>query len=69
MNFWKIVFALMLYIAAHQASSQSMTLALEGDEWKGVKEYPVEGKDGIFKTGMGRKNERETDGLRRAFSN
>ena len=49
MNFWKIVFALMLYIAAHQASSQSMTLALEGDEWKGVKEYPVKGKDGIFK--------------------
>lgn len=49
MNFSKIVFALMISIAAIQANSQSMTLALEGDEWKNVKEYPVKGKDGIFK--------------------
>lgn len=49
MNFWKIVFALMITVAASQVSSQSMTLALEGDEWKNVKEYPVKGKDGIFK--------------------
>ena len=49
MNFWKIVFALIICVAANPASSQSMTLALEGDEWASVKEYPVKGKDGIFK--------------------
>lgn len=49
MNFLKIVFALMLFGVVSSARSQSMTLALEGDEWKNVKEYPVKGKNGIFK--------------------
>jgi hypothetical protein len=49
MRFSRLFFALMISIAANTVSSQSMTLALEGDEWKNVKEYPVKGKNGIFK--------------------
>lgn len=45
----KIFFSLMISLAATLVSGQSMTLALEGDEWNSVKEYPVHGKDGIFK--------------------
>jgi hypothetical protein len=45
----RVVFALMLFLAANLGTSQSMTLALEGDEWNAVQEYPVQGKDGIFK--------------------
>ena len=38
-----------LLFLAMTGNSQSMTLALEGDEWKGVHEYAVKGKDGILK--------------------
>jgi len=45
----KIVFLWMMFITANILNSQSMALALEGEEWKEVKEYPVKGKYGIFK--------------------
>lgn len=49
MNIYTLFLVLMISAAVNQISSQSMTLALEGDEWTNVKEYPVKGKDGIFK--------------------
>ena len=39
---------LTLMLAVQIGYSQSMTLALEGDEWKGVEMYPVKGKKNIF---------------------
>lgn len=45
----KIIAMMMIVLATNLVNSQSMTLALEGDEWKEIKEYPVKGKDGIFK--------------------
>jgi hypothetical protein len=45
----KYALMVMVLLVANGMKSQSMTLALEGDEWKDVGEYPVKGKDGIFK--------------------
>lgn len=42
-----IVFAA-LTLAGVKGSAQSMKLALVGEEWKGVKEYPVAGRQGIM---------------------
>jgi hypothetical protein len=49
MRFVQFVLAVAGWMTVTQLSGQSMTLALEGDEWKEVSEYPVKGKDGIFK--------------------
>jgi len=49
MKFLPLVFAVFFWMSSDPVMSQSMTLALEGEEWKEVDEYPVKGKDGIFK--------------------
>lgn len=50
MNKTKLIFTMMLILAARmgQVNAQSMFLALEGEEWKEVKDYPVKGKQGLL---------------------
>lgn len=42
------VFVLIILIYSHTAWGQSMKLALEGDDWKDVAEFPVRGRQGIL---------------------
>lgn len=44
----KLFVAGILLLSAGWAAAQSMTLALEGKEWEGIKDYPVKGKNKIF---------------------
>lgn len=39
----------MLYFIPVLVEGQSMSLALQGDEWNDIQEYAVKGKDGLFK--------------------
>jgi hypothetical protein len=48
MKLLKLVMAGMILLSAGWVSAQSMTLALEGEEWKSIKDYPVKGKNKIF---------------------
>lgn len=43
----KSIFALLFFIA-NLGFSQSIKIALEGEEWAGVAEYPVKGRQGIL---------------------
>lgn len=44
----KLIFALLMTLMCQLTFGQSMTLALEGDEWKDVQAYPVKGKKNIL---------------------
>lgn len=48
MNFLKSVIAGIVLLSAGWANAQSMSLALEGEEWKAIKDFPVQGKNKIF---------------------
>jgi hypothetical protein len=47
-NVMRIMLLLLLLACSQVTWSQSMKLALEGDEWKDVLEYPVSGRQGIL---------------------
>lgn len=49
-NYMKVFLpiSLVLFLIVNQSFSQSMKLALEGEEWSGVEEYPVAGRQGIM---------------------
>jgi hypothetical protein len=44
----KLMAIIALVINAQFGFAQAMTLALEGEEWRGVSEYPAEGRNKIF---------------------
>lgn len=44
----KLMAIIILVINAQFGFAQGMTLALEGEEWRGVSEYPAKGRNGIF---------------------
>ncbi len=44
----KLLFTILLFMPVVLIKSQPMGLALEGDEWKDIQEYPVKGKNGIL---------------------
>jgi len=43
----KLNYLILFLLASNLVIGQSMTLALEGEEWKGVKEYKVKGRNGF----------------------
>jgi hypothetical protein len=44
----KHILILLTFFSIQFIYAQSMTIALEDEEWQGINEYPVEGKKGIF---------------------
>ena len=49
MKSMQLNFLILFLLAGTLVTGQNLTLALEGDEWKDIKEYPVKGKNGFFK--------------------
>ena len=49
MHFIRLPFFILLIFASQFLNAQSMGLALEGEEWKNVHEYPVKGKNAFLK--------------------
>jgi len=48
MKSMKLIIAMLMILATRMVEAQSMFIALEGEDWQEVKDYPVKGKQGLL---------------------